>query len=235
MKVGTVSEIARYPVKSFAGERLQVGRVEPYGLQGDRVGAFYDTAKTGWSRFITARQIPGLLAYQAAYRDGDIRVTAADGQTFGWDNQLLEHVQRHTSTPISMSRLYAPHPEDEKLMSVDEASLLLITDAGLKKLEAAYGKPLDPLRFRGNLIIALDDDRMNEGDWIGRMIEVGEIMLRVDSSCQRCTMITIDPQTLDKDASLLRTVHERLDLQFGVYASVIRTGQVRLGDPVNVL
>lgn len=36
MRVGKLHEVHRYPVKSFAGERLNEVQVEPYGLYGDR-------------------------------------------------------------------------------------------------------------------------------------------------------------------------------------------------------
>lgn len=48
-------------------------------------------------------------------------------------------------------------------------------------------------------------------------------------------MITTDPDTLERDSSLLKQVHKELKQQFGVYASVITPGEVRLGDQVVML
>jgi hypothetical protein len=45
-------------------------------------------------------------------------------------------------------------------------------------------------------------------------------------------MITIDPETLERDASLLKKVIAEMNLNFGVYASVKKTGQIDIGDKV---
>ncbi|KRE98408.1 sulfurase [Paenibacillus sp. Soil766] len=233
--IGKISEINRYPVKSFAGEQLTSCEIEDYGMLGDRFVSFYDESKSGWWRYVTARNIPNMLTYQARYHDGDIQITAGDGRVFGWDDALLQEIQSQTKTTLTMSRLKAPHPEHPQLFSVDGASILLITDASLRKLESLHGKDLDQRRFRGNFVIALDDHACSEGEWIGRQIAIGEVQLQVDSFCDRCMMITIDPDTLDKDPSVLKQVNEGFDLRFGVYASVVKTGQIRLGDTVKLL
>jgi uncharacterized protein YcbX len=234
VSVGVISEINRYPIKSFGGEKLEACDIEAYGMLGDRFGAFYDESKEDWWRYITARNIPNMLKYQARFNDGDIHVTAPDGRTFGWDEKLLENIQSQTKTPITLSRLKAHHPEKKhpQLLSVDGASILLITDTSLRKLEEVWGKDLDQRRFRGNFVVTLNDDSLFEGDWIGRKLSIGDVELQVDGYCERCVMITMDPVTLDKDPALLRKVNEEFNLNFGVYASVAKTGQIRLGDEV---
>ncbi|QUL52743.1 MOSC domain-containing protein [Paenibacillus tritici] len=235
--VGAIRAINRYPVKSLAGEELEACRIESYGVQGDRYCSFYDMTKQDWSQYITARKIPKLMSYKAEYTGEDIRVTAADGRVFGWDTELLEEIQSLTSTEITMSAFKAPHPEAKhpELLSVDGASILLVTDKSLKKLEALWGKPVDQRRFRGNFVVEVREDSLGEEEWLGRRLSIGSAELQVDSYCERCVMITTNPDTLERDSSLLKQVHKELNLKFGLYASVIRTGEVRLGDPVVVL
>lgn len=48
-------------------------------------------------------------------------------------------------------------------------------------------------------------------------------------------MITMDPDSLQKDPVLLKKLHKEFDLHFGVYASVIKTGQIRIGDKVELV
>ncbi|MBO9598284.1 MAG: MOSC domain-containing protein [Cohnella sp.] len=235
MTVGTVSEIYRYPVKSFAGERLDSCVIEPYGMLGDRFAAFRDESRTGWDRFVTARNIPRMLTYESRFVNGEIKVTAADGRTFGWDDALLAEIQRHTTAPLSLPRLKEPHPEDSRLLSVDCESLLIVTDVTMRKLEEAWGKGLDNRRFRGNFVVAVEDDSIFEGDWIGRELAIGDVRLKVERACVRCVMITIDPETNEKDMSLLKKVTQEFNTEFGVYCSVVRTGQVRLGDKVRLI
>jgi uncharacterized protein YcbX len=131
-----------------------------------------------------------------------------------------------------MKSYKAQNPEDPALMAVDLASVLIITDATLRKLEAIRGMRLDKRRFRANLMVLLDENTFNESDWIGNRLSVGSAELQVDMFCERCSIITIDPDTLERDTSLLKKVYEEMNLNFGVYASVKKTGQIQVGNKV---
>ncbi|GLX67892.1 MOSC domain-containing protein [Paenibacillus glycanilyticus] len=232
--VGQIHDIYRYPVKSFAGEKLEQCPIEPYGLLGDRFVTLYDETKKDWNKFVTARNIPNLLNYHAVYRNGDIQITNPDGKVYGWDEQLLEEIQQQTDKKLTMSDFKQAHPQAEhpELLSVDGASILLITDHSLNKLQETWGKELDERRFRANFVVQVADDSVHEGDWIGHKLTIGEVELQVDSFCERCVLITMDPDTQVKDPTLLKKVNQEFDLHFGVYASVIKTGNIKQGDKV---
>lgn len=230
--VGEISEINRFPVKSFAGENLGSCTIDTYGLYGDRFCSFYDETKEGWDSFLTARDIPNMLAYKAMLVDDGIRVRSPDGRILGWNEDLLAEIQKYSKRKISMTGYKAPNPENADLMAVDLASVLIITDESLRKLEAIWGNRLDARRFRANLVVSLDENKINEVDWIGKRLSVGNAQFQVDTSCERCSIITIDPDTLERDASLLKKVKEEMSLVFGVYASVKKTGQLHVGDNV---
>lgn len=235
LTVGVIREINRYPVKSFAGEQLEACDIDSSGVAGDRVCSFHDERKQGWKRFVTARNLPNMLTYQARYRNGEVAVTAADGRAFRWDGQLLAEIQSQTPIPVSLSDLKQPHPENSSLLSVDEASILIVADGSLKKLGELWGQEVDQRRFRGNFVIALNDESLFEGDWIGQRLRIGEAELQVNKLCERCIMTTMDPDTAEKTPSLLKIVYKELGLHFGVYASVIRTGRISAGDEVYLL
>jgi uncharacterized protein YcbX len=129
LTVGEIREINRYPVKSFAGERLDSCDIESYGMRGDRFVAFYDETRSEWQRYFTARNIPNLMNYQARFVDGEIRVTSPDGRAFGWDEHLLAEIQSQTKTELTMSRFKASHPEaqNSQLLSVDGSSILIFS------------------------------------------------------------------------------------------------------------
>jgi predicted metal-dependent phosphotriesterase family hydrolase len=46
------------------------------------------------------------------------------------------------------------------------------------------------------------------------------------------TIITIDPDTLGRDTSLLKRVNEQMNLNFGVYTSVKKTGEIQVGQKI---
>lgn len=230
--VGQISEISRYPVKSFAGESLETCTIDSYGLYGDRFCAFIDETKDGWDSFVTARDIPDMLNYRAKLVDKGVSVTSPTGQIFNWNEELLDEIQRYSKRKISMTDYKAPNPENPDLMSVDLASILIITDSSLRKLEVIWEKNLNKQRFRANLIVSIDENTFNENEWIGKQLTVGNVVLKIESYCQRCSIITIDPDTLERDTSLLKKVNEQMNLCFGVYASVKNPGQIHLGQKV---
>lgn len=61
-----VAELWRYPVKSLAGERLEVAELGPGGLVGDRLVQVYDAR----GRVVTARTRPGLLGLRGTLGPG---------------------------------------------------------------------------------------------------------------------------------------------------------------------
>ncbi|MCR8844276.1 MOSC domain-containing protein [Paenibacillus sp. SC116] len=231
-RVGKIIDMYRFPVKSFAGERLESCQIEPYGLYGDRFCAFYDETKQGWNSFFTARQIPNMLAYQAKHVDDGIVVTGPDGRTFGWDKELMQEIQSYSKRKVSMKSYREPNPTDPNLMSVDAASILIVTDATLRKLEALWGKPVDHRRFRANIVIAVEEGIVSETEWLGKRLSVGDIELQVDEECSRCMITTLDPDTQERDPSLLKILNTEMKMNFGVYASVKKVGQIRVGDNV---
>ena len=46
------------------------------------------------------------------------------------------------------------------------------------------------------------------------------------------TMITMDPDNYERNPLILKKVNEEMNLNFGVYASVIKVGEVNVGDKV---
>lgn len=234
--IGEIIQINRYPVKSFAGERITSSKIEAYGIYGDRSHAFIDETKEGWDTYITARQIPGMLAYKAELvGDGSedmfpaVRVTSPDGRVLDWNAELLSEIQSYSKHKLTMIDYSA---ETKELLAVDTGSILIITDESLRTLERIWGKKLDERRFRANIVVSLRNNGCKEREWLGKRLLIGNAEFLVDSECERCSMITIDPDTFERDASLLKKVHEEMNLNFGVYASVVKTGKINVGESV---
>jgi uncharacterized protein YcbX len=235
-KVGFVTELKRYPIKSFTGEVMLEAELAAYGFVGDRKYAFIDESKEGFARYYTARQIPQMLQYKAEWVEETgsghpgVQVTSPQGAIFHWNDELLMEMQQFSTR--QMSKLTC-EPEGSDLMAVDNESVLLITDASLRRLEQLWGKPLDQRRFRANIIITLlEDTPFIEAEWVGRKLQIGDAVLQVNVECERCTMITLDPDHIVKDATLLEKLIKERKQNFGVYAAVVKPGQTRQGDAV---
>ena len=72
-----------------------------------------------------------------------------------------------------------------------------------------------------------------EDGWLGLELQLGSAddapRLRVDCKNERCTMITLEPETLERTASLLSTLARERANCAGIYASVVRPGWIREG------
>ncbi len=236
--VGEIVQINRYPVKSFAGESLSSVRIESYGLYGDRSHAFVENTKEGWSRFITARQIPEMLSYRAEldnqlssdFAFPQVKITGPDGRIHQWNEHLLKEIQLFSDKVISMERYSL---KSKERLAVDDGSILIITSQSLRKIEQQWGKIIDNRRFRANFLLSLYDDvYCDESEFIGKRFIIGNAELSIKSLCKRCSMITIDPETLEREQTLLKKIQESMNLNFGMYADVVRVGTVNVGDQV---
>lgn len=115
------------------------------------------------------------------------------------------------------------------------AKCLHIVNLGsLHELSIAVGRPLDPLRFRPNIVIE-GLAPWSELSLVGKELEIGGVRLSVIKRTERCAATNVDPATGARDtaipAVLLRT---RAHSDFGIYAEVISGGELALGDAVSV-
>jgi uncharacterized protein YcbX len=62
-----------------------------------------------------------------------------------------------------------------------------------------------------------------------------EVRLSVTGPCPRCVLTTLAQAKLPKDSGILRTAAQHNKVNVGVYASVVRGGQVRRGDALRLV
>ena len=69
IEIGHVVAIFQYPVKSMAGERLEVANLGWYGLDGDRRLAFRRIDNRSGMPWLTASKLPDLLLFAPKRRE----------------------------------------------------------------------------------------------------------------------------------------------------------------------
>ena len=184
-------------------------------------------------------------------------ITLPDGERLGTDHADVEgRLSRAVGRPVRLARSGAEGavsegywPDHEWLAHRDrvfpvelangtffDGSMVhLITTATLDHLHAlAPEGRFDVRRFRPNFLIepAEGAGGFVENGWIGRTIQVGDVLLDIERPCPRCVMTTLAQDDLPKDPAILRTVVRANGGNVGVYATVARTGRVRRGDAV---
>ncbi|MFB4170027.1 MOSC domain-containing protein [Virgibacillus sp. JSM 102003] len=241
MLIGHMREIIRHPVKSFAGESVQKSKIMDYGLYGDRGHAYLDESKKG--NFLTITQFPEMVRYKARYAGEEsleeypkVEVITPEGEIFDWeDEELIKEMENKSNRKISTIE-YPPSQVPIGPIAVE--NIQLVTDASIDNLQEIWGEvEVDFRRFRPNLFISLKEKKpFIEEEWIGKRIKIGsEVEIELVGHCKRCMIITVNPDNAERNSSLHKTVIKERKNNFGVYASVIKTGDIHVDDEVHLL
>jgi uncharacterized protein len=228
--VGRVVALRRYPVKSMAAEELDEVEVSWHGLAGDRRWAFIrDGQVHSGFPWLTIRQRPELAHYRPRLTEPErpnasaVLVRTPSGGELGVTDPALA---------ASLGAGVRVIKQDRGVFDTFPLSLLTTqTVAGLGRLT---GVELTACRFRPNLLVDAAGSDFPEDGWVGRVLRIGGLRMRVDARDMRCVVITIDPVTLRRDPAILRAVARERDARLGVYGTIVAPGRVALGDPVEL-
>ncbi len=239
IEVGHIREIVRYPVKSMAGCATDSAILGWHGLDGDRRFAFRRVGDDTGMPWLTASRLPELVLYHPV----------------GLDLSSGEPVPTHVRTPTGsvvelgsaalQTELAARLGSGVELMKLrhgifDEATVSVISLATMAGIGREAGLDLDRRRFRANIVVeTARGEPFLEDEWVGKMLVFGDHNPRPAVSVTlrdlRCVMVNIDPDTAAQDARVMKTVVRLNRNTAGVYATVVRTGAIRVGDRVSLV
>jgi uncharacterized protein YcbX len=236
IELGHISAIFRYPVKSMAGERLDSAKIGWYGIEGDRRLALRRLADRGAFPWLTASRLPELLLYKPVGRQDTTgeplptHVRTPDGREYGLTDEAL------------VKEIATRHRGDVELMQLshgifDEAGVSAIALGTMRSIAREAGLDADVRRFRPNLVIDTKDAQPFEEDrWVGKILEFGSegAAISVTMRDKRCVMLNLDPDTAEADAEVMKTAIRMNQNHAGVYGTVVRTGELRVGQVVGL-
>jgi uncharacterized protein YcbX len=228
--VGRVAALWRYPVKSMGAEPLDEVEVSWHGLAGDRRYAFVrDGLERSGFPYLTIRERSDMGQFRPSFAEPEkpdasrIVVRTPAGHEFDVVDPALVEELGGGARVIKLNRgLF------------DNSPLSLTTTQTVAGLEALVGRQLDPQRFRPNLLIEASDGDVPfpEDEWIGSVLRIGAMRMRVDQRDERCVIVNVDPATSERDPAILRTLARERDACFGVYGATVEPGRVAVGDQV---
>jgi uncharacterized protein YcbX len=218
----------------MAAEALDAVDVSWHGLAGDRRWAFVrqGVERSGFP-WLTLRERPNMAHYRPSFAD---RERPDQSPTIV---RSPDDVEREVTDPALAAELgngvggARVIKQDRGVF--DTFPLSLITTETIGALEGMVGTALHVLRFRPNFLVQPEARApFAEDSWVGAVLRIGGLRMRVDKRDGRCKVITIDPRTTQSNPEVLRVVaHERQGC-LGVYGSTVEPGRVALGDPVLV-
>jgi uncharacterized protein YcbX len=228
------------------------------GVYGDRLFAFESSASPEGFPFFTGREQRQMIRYRPRFRhpakaaqpinleeaeklspninpisasaaDLMIDVETPDGKTFAIDDpSLIDHLRAGTDGKHHLRLL-----RSEKAMTdCRPVSLFAVQTAG--KLGEETGVDVDKRRFRANVYVDLtDSDGFAEDEFVGKSLRIGrKVVISVLQRDARCMMITLDPDTAEKEPGVLKAVAQAHEGMAGVYGAVLIEGIIRKGDPI---
>lgn len=225
MRIGTVAEVWRYPVKSLPGERLeQRVAVGPAGIEGDRCRAVVDEA-TG--KVLSAKTVPQLLSASPEWDAAQL------SEVVGRTVRLADPVAGEPSV-FDMD----VDPEDPATGVVElrtQPGSFFDSRSTLHLLTTGSLGANDVRRFRPNLLVECDGEFPEDG-WVGRTLRFGDgVEATVRKRTGRCVLITRPQPGLPKDVPLYRDLLRERDGDLGVYIDARTAGTVAPGDPVELV
>ena len=235
IEVGQVEALFIYPVKSMAGERLEVANLGWHGLYGDRRMALRRIEDRSGMPCLTASKLPDLLRFVPHGKDdtqGDIpsHIRTPDGDelpVFGED--LAKEIGRRHSAAVQMMHL--------RHGIFDEASISVIASDTVREIGRLAGRSLDVRRFRPNVVVrSMRSVPFQEDEWLGSGLSFGEAddapAITVTMRDIRCSMLNLDPDTAVRAPEVMKTVVRAHQNTAGIYGAVTRTGRLAVGQKI---
>jgi uncharacterized protein YcbX len=242
----------RYPVKGFSPEPLERAEIQAGGtMPFDRAYAIeygpsgFDPAAPGYfpkAYFLMLMKNERMAEFRTRFddasgifrifRDGALLVEAslrtAEGRASieAWVGENFRRELRGAPRILT-----AP---GHSFSDVSAKVLHLVNLASVHALEEKFGRPVDPLRFRPNVVIE-GAPAFSELDWMEKEVRLPGLTLVGQKRTGRCAATNVDPKTGRRDMQIPRSlVAEYGHEDFGIYLVAKTSGTIEVGDTIEV-
>ncbi len=123
-------------------------------------------------------------------------------------------------------------PEGFRFTDSRKGFVSLINLDSVRDLARVIGQDIDPLRFRGNIMLE-GLDPWAENDLVGTTIQLGAVKLEILKRIERCAATNVNLRTATRDLNIPKTLLTAFGhTDCGVYARVTDGGEIKLNDDV---
>jgi len=254
--VRAVARISVSPVKGFRLAHPEEVELGPHGVAENR--RFFLAGPDG--QRLRSSRTPWPVSVRADYdaRGERLRLAFPDGSEIAGDATALGDRIHSRAGTLDQTGHVIEGPWEEPLSAIAGHPVRLVREdvvgsglnepvtfvsgGSLARLAGEAGRTeIDSRRFR--MLFELSGCEEHEEDtWEGRLLAVGDAVVRVGGPVARCAVTTRDPETGEPDLDTLRLIRsyrgQRASdgaILFGVYGQVVEPGRVRVGDAVEPL
>ncbi|MCF2572315.1 MOSC domain-containing protein [Brevibacterium sp. UCMA 11754] len=255
-----VARLYRFPVKGFPAEEISEADVRTErGIIGDRVAAFtngsLDVPDDSWHRysaFTVLKNNTDLQKWQVALDLAEVpegssaTVTLTSPTQESTTFRTDDRDSRAASADFLSARI-PPQGDFPRALSVADQGMFDSQASGISIInpatvaaisQTAEGQAalapdeteLDPLRFRGNVLVE-GLAPFEEFALIGKIVRLGGVRLAITQAIERCPATTVNPATTEVDVNVPRVLASACGhLHCGIYGRILESGLVSTGD-----
>lgn len=263
MKELKLTEIWLYPIKSLAGISLTSARIQEKGMQYDRRWMLLDSH----GMFMTQRTFPMMALLQPVINDGIITIAKKHetkaGLSFSlasppmgkrfrtkiWDDdvdvaEVSPEISAWFSDSLNLQCHLVTFPEanprrvrnsDKHVSLADAYPYMVVGQRTLDDLNARLSIPLPMNRFRPNFVFT-GGEPFEEDNW--KAFKIGTAGFTTAGPCARCTITTIDQETIEAGREPLLTLATYRKtgnkILFGQNLIATTPGEVFVGDIITL-
>ncbi|PZO03679.1 MAG: MOSC domain-containing protein [Hyphomicrobiales bacterium] len=249
-----IASLYRYPVKGLSPERLTSARLEEGAyFPGDRLFAI-ENGPSGFDpadpvhqpkiKYLMLMRQEVLATLRTRYDDasGDLVISGdesdllrASTATPEGREQITAFFQRFMPSALRGTPRLLQAPDGYRFTDSRSGFVSIINLASVADLETRVGAPIDPLRFRGNIMVE-GLEPWSELDLAGRDLTTASgVRLHVIKRIERCAATNVDPQTGARDMQLpkaLMTAFGHVDC--GIYCRIVSGGRLAEGERLEI-
>jgi uncharacterized protein YcbX len=249
-----IASLYRYPVKGLSPERLDKAALQAGDyFPGDRLYAV-ENGPSGFDpaapqhqpkiKFLMLMRDEALARLRTRYQDASetLVIEAEDRQT----------VRADMSTKVgrlaveAFMRSYVPGqlrgppkvlaaPDGFRFTDARVGFVSIINLASVGAIREMMGREVDPLRFRGNVMVE-GLEPWAEFDLVGRVLAASSgARLKVTRRIPRCAATEVDPTTGARDLDIPKALMRHLGhVDCGVYAEILTSGDITGGETLSI-
>lgn len=250
-----IASLYRYPVKGLSPERLISAQLESGGyFPGDRLFAI-ENGPSGFDpadpvhqpkiRYLMLMRQEILATLKTRFDDdsGDLvigrdgfEVLRASTRTAEGRENLSAFFEDFMPDALRGKPQLLEAPDGYRFTDSRSGFVSIINLASVADLERRIGAAIDPLRFRGNIMVE-GIEPWQELDLAGRELETATgLRLEVIKRIERCAATNVDPATGARDLQVpkaLMTAFGHVDC--GIYCRIIAGGRLLEGERLEVV
>ena len=252
--IARLAALHRYPVKGLSPEAMSEAHLtEGAHFPGDRLLAI-ENGPSGFDpaapehlpkqKFLMLMRNEKLARIAARFEDATRRLTLSQGGGVVASGVVDEETGR-----AAIERFFESYMGDEmrgparllvappghRFMDSRHGFLSIINRASVEAIaRLANRASIDPLRFRGNLLVE-GLAPWAEFDLVGQRVKIGEAELEITKRIDRCAATDVDPKAGLRDTRLVSLLEQNLaHHDCGVYARILGSGLIRPGDALTM-